>query len=61
MPTDETPTPAERMVHDLYLAPALLGRAEDSPLVAQARENVAETARHAHETAEPPDADEEPA
>ena len=42
-------SPAEEMVHELGLNPALDERIEDDPLLRQARRNVDETVRHAHE------------
>jgi|HubBroStandDraft_1064217.scaffolds.fasta_scaffold05027_7 hypothetical protein len=55
---DDDPSPAEQMVHDLGLDPALDERIEDDPLLRQARRNVADTARRARELRDVPDDDE---
>ncbi len=46
---DDDETPAEQMVRELGIAPALGERIDDGPLLRQARKNVDDTVRHAHE------------
>ena len=48
-------TPAERMIRELGIAPALGERSDEGPLLRQARRNVDETVRHAHDVQEVPD------
>ena len=48
-PMDEDLSPAEQMVHELALDPAL--EIDDNPLLDQARRNVADTVERAHERA----------
>ena len=48
-------TPAERMIRELGIAPALGERIDESPLLRQARKNVDETVRHAHDVQEAED------
>ena len=45
-------TPAERMIRELGIAPALGERIDDNPLLRQARKNVDETVRHGHDVHE---------
>jgi hypothetical protein len=45
-------TPVEQMVRELGIAPTLSERIEDNPLLRQARKNVDETVRHAHDVQE---------
>jgi hypothetical protein len=54
---DDDRSPAEQMVHDLGLDPALDERIGDDPLLRQARRNVADTARRARELRDVPDDD----
>jgi hypothetical protein len=45
-------TPAERMIRELGIAPSLGERIDEGPLLRQARKNVDETVRHAHDVQE---------
>ena len=47
-PADDE-SPAEEIVRELGLDPALGGSIDDDPLLRQARENVADTAERAHQ------------
>ncbi|MGD0052269.1 MAG: hypothetical protein ABSD03_10705 [Vulcanimicrobiaceae bacterium] len=60
MDDDDDLSPAEQMVHDLGLDPALDERIGDDPLLRQARRNVADTARRARELRDVSDDDEAP-
>ena len=53
--SDDDESPAEEMMRELHLDPALAERISDDPLLRQARENVAETAERAKELQEPDD------
>lgn len=44
MTTERTPDAGDEMNRELYLAPSLIGDSEDSPLLDQAADNVAEQA-----------------
>jgi hypothetical protein len=46
---DDERSPAEEMVHELGIGPALDDRIDDSPLLRQARKNVDDTVRQSHE------------
>jgi hypothetical protein len=48
-------TPAERMIRELGIGPALGERIDEGPLLRQARKNVDETVRHAHDVQEAED------
>jgi hypothetical protein len=54
---DDDETPVEEMVREYGLDEALVNRIGDDPLLRQARKNVADTARRAHELRDVPDDD----